>query len=182
MPLNNEDNLDKLLTILQNFMDEYGIADPEPELTYMSNRATVIIHLDEFGPSTEDVDLLDLETRIGQCAALADVDVDIELIDQAVIKDAALPVLDDDANDDDDDYTGYRTFSMQDEESVPGVPDDAEDHDTEAVVKSFMEEEAISNVVVCDDYEPTEEDIQDLYDRFDDYTRMDELEDMGDWN
>lgn len=179
MPL-NDDNLELLLDVLQSFMDENGLTDPEPEVTYMDNRAFVTIHLDELGPVSEDVDLLDLETRIGQLNELADVDVDIELIESHATKSAAL-MLDED-EDDDDINEGFRTFSVDDDPEDICVHDEAEDQDVEAVVKSFIEEEAVNNVVVYDDYEPTDDDIQDLYDRFDDASRFSEVEDMGDWD
>ena len=178
MPL-NDDNLELLLDVLQSFMDENGLTDPEPEVTYMDNRAFVTIHLDELGPVSEDVDLLDLETRIGQLNELADVDVDIELIESHAAKSAALMLEEDE--DDDDINEGFRTFSVEDPEEIC-VHDEAEDQDVEAVVKSFIEEEAVNDVVVYDDYEPTDDDIQDLYDRFDDASRFSEVEDMGDWD
>ena len=178
MPL-NDDNLEMLLDVLQSFMDDYGLTDPEPEVTYMDNRAFVTIHLDELGPTAEDVDLLELETRIGQLSVLADVDVDVELIDARTMKASSLLLEEDD--EDDELYEGFRTFSVNEPEDMI-TQEEPEDQDVEAVVKSFIEEEAVKNVVVHDDYEPTEDDIQDLYDRFDDASRFSEVEDMGDWD
>ena len=170
-----EDNINKIISVTQEFMDEYGLADPEPEVTYTDNALFITIHLGYSGMASEDVDLLELETRLGTIPGFSDIDVTADLSEPVELTMVGTDEYDDGEHDAED--TGLH---LCEEPDIPEPPE-LVDTDSEIVLKELMDERVLAGVEVDDSYVATEEDMQDLYERFDDYSRLDELEDMGDW-
>ena len=172
-----ENKLDEIAEVVQDFMDDYELSDQEPEISYTDSGIFITIHLSDIDPEAEDIDTLELETLISDIAGLSNVDISVELTTPVIIGNEGTDEFEDGETDDPD--IGYHicdTDSDDDTDMEDGCDDGAD-----VVVKELIEEKALADVVVDDSYEATEEDIQDLCDRFDDYTRMGELEYMGDW-
>lgn len=173
-----EQDIYKVADIVQMFMDEYDIADPEPELQYTDDSVYITLHLEEQGPSVEDIDVLDLETRIGTIAGFEDIDITVELINPTQLGLVGTDKYEDGDDHDDNDDLHIRKV----EEADYQYEEPCVDMDAEVILKEIVNENTLANIEVDDSYEATDADIQDLYDHFDDGTRLSELEDMGEWD
>lgn len=171
-----ENKLDDIAEVVQDFMDDYELSDQEPEISYTDSGIFITIHLSDIDPEAEDIDTLELETLISAIDGLSNVDISVDLTTPTIIGNEGTDEFEDGETDDPED--GYHICGNDSDDTDI---DDGCDDGADIVVKELIEEKALADVVVDDSYEATEEDIQDLCDRFDDYTRMGELEDMGDW-